>query len=147
MYEVRDLAICLPTRIPKPSSLQAEVLGKRVVVQHIPLGGILEWSGSSLEHVPAASAVAPWATASNTTPAPSRILPPTDLGYPSSQTATPRGVHHPHSQLPGVLSQRNAGPLIPPRVAVGVLANTSLRPSTGSRYRSPNEADDSATKK
>ena len=22
---------------------QAEVLGKRVVVQHIPLGGILEW--------------------------------------------------------------------------------------------------------
>jgi len=28
---------------------QAEVLGKRVVVQHIPLGGLLEWESSTSE--------------------------------------------------------------------------------------------------
>lgn len=27
--------------------MQAEVIGKRVVVQHIPLGGLLEWESNS----------------------------------------------------------------------------------------------------
>ncbi|THH18965.1 hypothetical protein EW146_g2111 [Bondarzewia mesenterica] len=35
---------------------EAEVLGKRVVVQHIPLGGLIEWNVENAESIPDASA-------------------------------------------------------------------------------------------
>ena len=44
MYQVRDLAGLQITYLSYSTfDWQAEVLGKRVVVQHIPLGGLLEW--------------------------------------------------------------------------------------------------------
>ncbi|KAF7332554.1 Serine/threonine-protein phosphatase 2A activator [Mycena kentingensis (nom. inval.)] len=71
---------------------EAEVLGKRVVVQHIPLGGLLEWGGtSSMQDAPITPLTtaqplpatrAPWANnsgaAPSTTPIPSwyTSLPP-----------------------------------------------------------------------
>lgn len=44
MYEVLYLLMLLHNEtLMQRNDLQAEVLGKRVVVQHIPLGGLLEW--------------------------------------------------------------------------------------------------------
>lgn len=61
--------------------VQAEVLGKRVVVQHTPLGGLIEWKTDSippthraetqrtplLQNVPAGDTRAPWAASSSST--------------------------------------------------------------------------------
>ena len=43
MYQASTLLTTVCCNITQHSMLQAEVLGKRVVVQHIPLGGLLEW--------------------------------------------------------------------------------------------------------
>ncbi|KIJ52464.1 hypothetical protein M422DRAFT_26057 [Sphaerobolus stellatus SS14] len=75
---------------------EAEVLGKRVVVQHIPLGGLLPWdpparqpsaysvSTSSLMSVSGRTA-APWASSANSSGSVSSIAPlPIPAGLPNS---------------------------------------------------------------
>jgi serine/threonine-protein phosphatase 2A activator len=57
MYDVSNFVSCPHLSVTVCdhffSAPKAEVLGKRVVVQHIPLGGLLEWdapSNSDTEH-------------------------------------------------------------------------------------------------
>ncbi|KAI0656450.1 hypothetical protein C8Q70DRAFT_1011822 [Cubamyces menziesii] len=123
---------------------EAEVLGKRVVVQHIPLGGLLEWdlpqnpSASTapppFTSTPAptmAATAAPWA--SSTTHAASSMPPPATFpGAPrmppvSFTTGLP---HLPHT-LGGHGSGHRArpgGPIVPARAPLGPTASTAVRP-------------------
>lgn len=82
MYEVgQPLPICLRLNNNVP---QAEVLAKRVVVQHIPLGGILEWDAIPPSAMgPNSSTRAPWSF-----PAPEPLNPPISTGW---STPTPHG--------------------------------------------------------
>ena len=68
MYEVRPYSLSVNTSILIHE--KAEVLGKRVVVQHIPVGGLLEWDDrfwpqtTELRMAPPSSSThtsAPWA--------------------------------------------------------------------------------------
>jgi serine/threonine-protein phosphatase 2A activator len=87
MFEVCDV-FGSPLRIVSEILLfflfQAEVLGKRVVVQHIPLGGLLEWESGDSAAAPSSkpprsspvgasqlfpSTAAPWASANSATSA------------------------------------------------------------------------------
>ena len=56
--------ITILTHAPK----QAEVLGKRVVVQHIPLGGLLEWDAAATSTSPANTNINTENTTTPTTP-------------------------------------------------------------------------------
>ncbi|KAF4579879.1 Serine/threonine-protein phosphatase 2A activator 1 [Pleurotus pulmonarius] len=75
---------------------EAEVLAKRVVVQHIPLGGILEWDPiPPSAMVPNSSTRAPWLS-----PGAEPLNPPMSTGW-----LTPT----PHGSSGGVDSALNAG--------------------------------------
>ncbi|KAI0636287.1 hypothetical protein C8Q77DRAFT_638149 [Trametes polyzona] len=116
---------------------EAEVLGKRVVVQHIPLGGLLEWNASQPAPstampppptIPAmAATAAPWASAGvHGTSVPS----PTAFGNLSSRVPpvsfTTGLPHMPHS-----LGRRTdpGGPLVAGRAPLGPTASSALRPT------------------
>lgn len=71
MYEVSRCRVLPNSKAIEEQESQAEVLGKRVVVQHIPLGGLLEWNiGTPVPEVPnswpsadtGATTQAPWAS-------------------------------------------------------------------------------------
>ncbi|KAH8094503.1 Phosphotyrosyl phosphatase activator [Cristinia sonorae] len=110
---------------------EAEVLGKRVVVQHIPLGGLLEWNTSSSDiespSPPSQTANTPAPWASTGTPATVRTSIPGHGSHAFAPGATRLGATAAPWTAPGSL--RNAGPLVPPQMPVGVLANTTLRPT------------------
>jgi len=132
---------------------EAEVLGKRVVVQHIPLGGLLEWKedesdqpvlASKTPAIPVTSA--PWAGSS---------LPPSsaNIHIPSTSTTfTGRSHHHPGVNSRGsAFSSRRLGPhqleashrpLLSAQVPLGPLASTTLRPTAP--YNNKNGTGDRA---
>ncbi|PIL28105.1 hypothetical protein GSI_09756 [Ganoderma sinense ZZ0214-1] len=132
---------------------EAEVLGKRVVVQHIPLGGLLPWdvpkphpqppthahhhphhpsrpsptSAPFLNHAQAAATPAPWAAAA--------AAPPAFPAMPAYTPPPPRGARPVYAgygyasatRAPGV----SAGPIVPGRMPLGPTASTAARPSPG----------------
>lgn len=119
---------------------QAEVLGKRVVVQHIPLGGLLEWDVSP--SAPSTNAPAPFPSsaaplmAATAEPWASGASYGTSMPPPTSFTAAPSRVpptsfttgfpHNPHS-----IGRRASpgGPLVHPRAPLGPTASSALRPT------------------
>ncbi|RDX46257.1 PTPA-domain-containing protein [Lentinus brumalis] len=117
---------------------EAEVLGKRVVVQHIPLGGLLEWDAPQRHALSTAPTPAPFTTsAPSATPAPWATAAPLTMSTP--YTAPSRGSPLPftssvaHTGHPGTARypQRGPGanaPLIPARMPLGPTASTALRP-------------------
>lgn len=125
-----------------------------MVVQHIPLGGLLEWNTSSSHTLnqsipptsaiapPSSSTAAPWA--SNNIPAEAtpamyngtaRNLPtagfPTSTGPMSIGTSfvLPRSDVPHQSRRAALPSLRNQGPIVSSRMPLGPLASTALRPS------------------
>jgi serine/threonine-protein phosphatase 2A activator len=67
MYEV-IVTLHSPCQVIPLKYTQAEVLGKRVVVQHLPLGGLMEWDTHvDQRHAPSMSRDAP-ATADTRAP-------------------------------------------------------------------------------
>ncbi|TCD61341.1 Serine/threonine-protein phosphatase 2A activator 1 [Steccherinum ochraceum] len=128
---------------------EAEVLGKRVVVQHIPLGGLLEWNVSSAvdQESPSPSSQmpdtpAPWAATAMPPPTVSnRTGVSTSWSHTTAPSAIPTAAPWTSNSMTGhrtSLPQRGAGPLFAPQVPVGVSANTTLRPA---RYNRPSGAD------
>ncbi|OCH89595.1 Phosphotyrosyl phosphatase activator [Obba rivulosa] len=103
---------------------EAEVLGKRVVVQHIPLGGILDWQASATnqgaeepddtspaaDHTLVSSTRAPWAAA------------------PGLPTVRPRRQHPENAtrEVTVPILERQ-GPIVAARMPLGPTASTSLR--------------------
>lgn len=90
MYDVSSRALLLEVIDADHLGFQAEVLGKRVVVQHIPLGGFLAWDPPE-----ETSAID---TRSNASPAPSTSAPwtsssaqslPAQTGAPWATSAAP----------------------------------------------------------
>ena len=73
--------------------MQAEVLGKRVVVQHIPLGGLLDWNHTIM---------APPAVPQTSSVSPAPKAPPAGTSYPASGTSLPSKsqVGYPSAGLP-----------------------------------------------
>ncbi|KAH9481901.1 Serine/threonine-protein phosphatase 2A activator 1 [Psilocybe cubensis] len=110
---------------------EAEVLGKRVVVQHIPLGGLLEWenpenkansipvqSAVTSQHTirshPSVSTPAPWASANNTVGLQHHIpgqtmLPPSLSQHNMPKTAIPSNRQSRGSEA----GSHQSGPRIP----------------------------------
>ncbi|KAI0353684.1 Phosphotyrosyl phosphatase activator [Trametes cingulata] len=121
---------------------EAEVLGKRVVVQHIPLGGLLDWDVeqrppaasvaplASPSVPPMAATAAPWATAApyaTTIPPSTSFTPPTRMPPVSFTTGLP----HTHRSLGSHGTGHKAspgGPILPARAPLGPTASTALRP-------------------
>ncbi|KAI0706455.1 Phosphotyrosyl phosphatase activator [Earliella scabrosa] len=119
---------------------EAEVLGKRVVVQHIPLGGLLEWDAPQtpqstyLAPTPAPSASSsPYTTMVPTSiptrfPTPNRGAPLTfTTGVP--QTTFPAATRYPQRASPS--------PILPARMPLGPTASTALRPTARSGTMAP----------
>lgn len=140
--QLHSIAVGVPKWAKVNSGLfkmyEAEVLGKRVVVQHIPLGGLLAWK----DHTPSGSvstsgfsatipAHAPWTTPSTHSNSPEMPISHDSAGF---TTPLPRhdSVHNLGATVP---SQRfgpqrvNHGPLVPAQLPLGPMANTTLRPS------------------
>ncbi|KAI0806075.1 hypothetical protein BC629DRAFT_1282689 [Irpex lacteus] len=128
----------------------AEVLGKRVVVQHIPLGGLLAWDPSparavgqpahaSPQSVPLSSGTkAPWAM-SNTATAPLSAallgsLPAAAAPWAGSPAAsshqTSAGHSYTHSRPPNSQPWRSTSSITANKLPLGPLANSSLRTSS-----------------
>lgn len=125
---------------------QAEVLGKRVVVQHIPLGGLLEWKNpdhadneTQVERQPSeplpshapfglqtrVSSESPSGLSTGYTPLPACSIPTT---MPQRSSVAPP----PLRDLRAQRGLRLAGdPITPARLAVGPTASTRLRGSMG----------------
>ncbi|GJE85628.1 PTPA-domain-containing protein [Phanerochaete sordida] len=126
---------------------EAEVLSKRVVVQHLPLGGLIEWDAP--EAPPAGSSPAEAAERPATPPTPTqspRALPgaataamappappPLDVRTVAPTVGGPFAQHHPAGL--GVAAGprtaaalRQGGPLVGGALVLGPTANTSLRP-------------------
>ncbi|KZT73453.1 Phosphotyrosyl phosphatase activator [Daedalea quercina L-15889] len=112
---------------------EAEVLGKRVVVQHIPLGGLLDWDHTVAPPptVPLTSntAIRPSGTVSGTS------LPPQDqmsLGTYSNTalptSATRRGIPSSSYGLHSRPGSGDARGIMPARAPIGPTASTTLRP-------------------
>ena len=119
------------------------MLGKRVVVQHIPLGGLLEWGvSSSSRNMPESqdsttATDAPWATVAN---APLSINPhhlPLPTVAALSRTYRPGVDSTTHGFLPSQPFAWASQPpqrtqasdvLTPGQVPLGPLASTNLRP-------------------
>ncbi|KAA1467275.1 Phosphotyrosyl phosphatase activator [Dentipellis sp. KUC8613] len=74
---------------------EAEVLGKRVVVQHLPLGGLVDWHQASAPPIPV-SASAAAAVAPSWTAAPA----PTPLGGAGTSTRAPWAATGPRAYAP-----------------------------------------------
>ncbi|KAI0763321.1 hypothetical protein BD413DRAFT_583769 [Trametes elegans] len=125
---------------------EAEVLGKRVVVQHIPLGGLLEWNIpqapaaptsaplSATSIPPMAATLAPWASpaAYGTSPSsPGAVAAPSRVPPVSFTTGLPH-THHPFGGHGVGLRAGPGGPIVPPRAPLGPAASTAVR-STGHR--------------
>ncbi|TBU42796.1 Phosphotyrosyl phosphatase activator [Dichomitus squalens] len=114
---------------------EAEVLGKRVVVQHIPLGGLLAWddpqSQSQSQHrspFPSTNAApftqataAPWASSTTATTAPPSTTLPTRTQHTA---ALPRSGYGYTTRLPAGVSPP---PIVPGRMPLGPTASTALR--------------------
>lgn len=151
MYEVSCRQ--LVRSVPLSRSLQAEVLSKRVVVQHLLLGGLVEWdspdSAVSAAHVSAQAELRP-STPPTPTPAsaaqPSAATIPPPIGRSPERPAPPpfdvRSVaptvggqtfaqNHP-SGIAGnpraAAALRQGGPIVGSAMHLGPLANTTLRP-------------------
>ncbi|KAI0363857.1 Phosphotyrosyl phosphatase activator [Pilatotrama ljubarskyi] len=121
---------------------EAEVLAKRVVVQHIPLGGLLEWdveqrqsaataaSFATMSAPPMAATAAPWASAAQyggSTPPATTFSSPMRMPPVSYTTGLP----HAHRSLGPHGTGRRAspgGPIVPARAPLGPTASTALRP-------------------
>ncbi|RPD54795.1 PTPA-domain-containing protein [Lentinus tigrinus ALCF2SS1-7] len=125
---------------------EAEVLGKRVVVQHIPLGGLLVWDvpGPQPHHHAShtSHAHASHASHSSHAPTPAPFVTPA----PWAITAAPAAMSNPyttpnrgsplpftaHTSHPGAARHPHRGGtdgLIPARAPLGPTASTALRPS------------------
>ncbi|KAI0926334.1 hypothetical protein AcV5_008826 [Taiwanofungus camphoratus] len=138
---------------------EAEVLGKRVVVQHIPLGGLLDWNPAVMvqdtSYPPSTVAQPTLAEPGGPTRAPRSINAPSPIGseirpdnsvslasskVPNDPRASPFHDGHPHHKL-----RARAAPIVPARLPLGPTASTSLRPlSTRSMSPSNELAFDSA---
>ena len=102
MYEV---GIC---------DLQAEVLGRRVVVQHLPLGGIVSWDDDSTPLQASPSHELDLDTVSVHTAV--RLASASGPSFPVTQLPTsPHGLTHGHSSI------------LPARTPLGPTASTALR--------------------
>lgn len=131
---------------PNLSDVQAEVLGKRVVVQHIPLGGLLQWdpktpqksrldpSVAPTSSLPAATTAAPWSRSSTSQPAYSQAR--SGLTHTAALTESGAPLRSsdwcPSSQPPRLHSaaqRTHASPLVAAQLPLGPLANPSLRPT------------------
>ncbi|KAI9001484.1 hypothetical protein BD414DRAFT_474799 [Trametes punicea] len=129
---------------------EAEVLGKRVVVQHIPLGGLLEWDiaqepslnrtppSTSTPVPPMAATAAPWASSASygASIPPSTTLPGLSRApYVSFTTGLPHPPHplsshgHGHRTHP-------SGPITPARAPLGPTSSTAVRSGAGATYPS-----------
>ncbi|KAI0667938.1 hypothetical protein C8Q78DRAFT_980860 [Trametes maxima] len=120
---------------------EAEVLGKRVVVQHIPLGGLLEWdvqqhrsqaSSTSFQSTipPMVATAAPWASSTAhgaSTPSPTLFAAPSRVP-PTSFTTGFSPTHHPTGSHGRGLRSSPVGPIAPSRAPLGPTASTVLRP-------------------
>ncbi|KAI0090223.1 hypothetical protein BDY19DRAFT_939099 [Irpex rosettiformis] len=130
----------------------AEVLGKRVVVQHLPLGGLLKWDPPTTPILPESThnvsadmpplpsrTMAPWAmskipsTAVSSPPPgsfPTSTVLRSDCTHSlSSQSSADHMQKHPRSLNAAPLSGRRAGPITTNKLPLGPLASTSLRPT------------------
>ncbi|KAI9067713.1 Phosphotyrosyl phosphatase activator [Trametes sanguinea] len=128
---------------------EAEVLGKRVVVQHIPLGGLLEWDVSQSHSIssaasaspasipPMAATAAPWA--STAAPYGTSMPPPTTLpGIPSMPPVSyTTGLSHLPHRLGSHNGHGHRGPITPARAPLGPTASTALRPGVGANQPNP----------
>ncbi|KAI0703840.1 hypothetical protein BC835DRAFT_1317809 [Cytidiella melzeri] len=145
---------------------EAEVLGKRVVVQHIPLGGLLKWDPATA------------GTCSNDTHTNPASLPPPSITAASWASSNAARAYH-GSMLSGSLSLRtepqttsshsqdsqsstlhrhsfksllapyqHAGPIVTKQMSLGPLASNSLQPTrftpgpTATNTPPPSSADD-----
>ncbi|CAL1715873.1 unnamed protein product [Somion occarium] len=138
---------------------EAEVLGKRVVVQHIPLGGLMEWDITSSDpmkpdrrtHALAEAVQAPWATpAAVQSSFPSSLVSSSSASgstrFPSSSmpamapTAAPWVTTSPSpSHESSLVERRVPGPIVPASMPLGPAANTTLRPMAIPRTDSKNQ--------
>ncbi|OBZ72019.1 Serine/threonine-protein phosphatase 2A activator 1 [Grifola frondosa] len=124
---------------------EAEVLGKRVVVQHIPLGGLLDWD---VPHEHTQTYTQAHAHAPTHAYAPTTFAPPslpslyatssTHRSLPGTPTRHPTAAAHLSSVPPRSLNAspfhgnhshaHQRGPIVPGRMPLGPTASTSLRP-------------------
>ncbi|KZT06068.1 PTPA-domain-containing protein [Laetiporus sulphureus 93-53] len=125
---------------------EAEVLGKRVVVQHLPLGGLLDWDTVVASHVPhsqeqATSSSSSHASLGGRTPTArhSSIVDPaanmasiTPFPSHSTSVATRYSDPYPHHNRPDA-----CGSIVPSRMPLGPTASTSLRPRSGPSHMGP----------
>ncbi|KAH9948579.1 Phosphotyrosyl phosphatase activator [Amylocystis lapponica] len=123
---------------------EAEVLGKRVVVQHIPLGGLLDWSVT--QHTPTQNRATTNSAAPLTAPRRAGDKIPAACAHRSSGTAFPtnniprlaaldRAGGHRSTANNSLLHVRQ-GLVQPARMPLGPTASTTLRPS-GRRMAPP----------
>ncbi|TFK93785.1 PTPA-domain-containing protein [Polyporus arcularius HHB13444] len=118
---------------------EAEVLGKRVVVQHIPLGGLLEWDAPQRHDLSTAPTPAPFATSAPSataahwaTAAPLTMSTPYIAPSRGSQLPFTSAVAHTGHSGTARYPQRGLSsntPLIPARMPLGPTASTALRPT------------------
>ncbi|KAI0791204.1 Phosphotyrosyl phosphatase activator [Abortiporus biennis] len=126
---------------------EAEVLGKRVVVQHIPLGGILEWnvpSSPQRDEIAARHADVPMTSAPWSSPCPISSVTEAHTstsyhslravqGLPSSDNMAPYPTRH-STAHPSTVTGRThhgshrSGPILPAQAPLGPTANPKLQP-------------------
>ncbi|KAI0750168.1 hypothetical protein C8Q80DRAFT_1166413 [Daedaleopsis nitida] len=112
---------------------EAEVLGKRVVVQHLPLGGLLEWNAPQ-QHLPAS---APTEVPNAPSAAPYTTMAPTSMPtrHPTLNRGSARTFAHSMTQTaftaaPWAAQRATHSPMVPARMPLGPTSSTALRPSS-----------------